>query len=120
MAEMDEVPVGHAAIDRGVSAHRRDDDAVGQLEGTDPKRCKQRAHANFSFFMWNRLVGVGWVTADAIFHRARPFGAGAETLPNTTKYEAPRQRKGGVVGVDLRSCDIFAGKQVWVWPRGYF
>src|ERR1700731_4355388 len=40
--------------------------------------------------------GVGWVNADAIFHRARPFGAGAETLPNTTKYEAPRQRKGGV------------------------
>ena len=30
MAEMDEVPVGHAAIDGRILAHRRDDDAVGE------------------------------------------------------------------------------------------
>jgi hypothetical protein len=43
----------------------------------------------------NRLVGVGWVDADAIFTESRPFGADAETLPNTIEYEAPRQRKEG-------------------------
>jgi hypothetical protein len=59
MAEMDEVPVGHAAIDGRVLAHRRDNDPVGQFEGTDPKRCKQRAHANFSMSIWNRQVGIG-------------------------------------------------------------
>jgi hypothetical protein len=45
--------------------------------------------------MWNRLVGVGWVNADAIFTELGPFGAGAETLPNTIKYEAPSQREKG-------------------------
>jgi hypothetical protein len=35
--------------------------------------------------MWNRLVGVGWVDADAIFTELGPFGADAETLPNTIK-----------------------------------
>ena len=43
----------------------------------------------------NRQVGVSWVDADAIFTESRPFGAGAETLPNTIKYEAPSQRQAG-------------------------
>src|SRR3979411_3314336 len=45
MAEVNEVPIGHAPIDGRVLAHRRDDDAVGQLLAADPKRREQRAHA---------------------------------------------------------------------------
>jgi hypothetical protein len=45
MAEVNEVPVGHAPVDGRVLAHRRDDDAVGQFLATNPKWCEQRAHA---------------------------------------------------------------------------
>ncbi len=48
MAEVDEVPVGHATVDGRVLAHRRDDDAVGQIEVTDAKWCEQRTHARSS------------------------------------------------------------------------
>src|SRR5260370_36779232 len=46
MAEMDEVPVSHAAVGGRVLAHRRNDHTVGQLKDANPNRCKQSAHAN--------------------------------------------------------------------------
>jgi hypothetical protein len=42
--EMDKVPVGHAAIDRRVLAHRRDHDAVDEVEPADTERGEQSAH----------------------------------------------------------------------------
>src|SRR6516164_7930467 len=50
MTEVNDVPIGHAAIDGRVLAHWRDDNAVRQLEGTDAKRSEQHAHADFSLF----------------------------------------------------------------------
>ena len=51
MTEVNDVPVGHAAIDGRVLAHRRDDNTIGQFEGTDAKRGEQHAHADFSLFV---------------------------------------------------------------------
>jgi hypothetical protein len=62
--EVDAVPVGHASIDSRVLAHRRDDDAVGQLEGTDSKRCKQRAHPTFSILVLELSAAVGVVSVE--------------------------------------------------------
>ena len=48
MAEMDQVPVGHAAVLRRILAHRRDDDAVGESARADLHRRKElgRAHGD--------------------------------------------------------------------------
>ena len=42
-AEMGDVPVGGAAVDRAVLAHRRDDDAIFQFDATEADRRKQGA-----------------------------------------------------------------------------
>ena len=58
----------------------------------------------------NRQVGVSWVDADAIFTESRPFGADAETLSNTIKYEAPVSvRRGVVEGVGLHRSEGVEG-----------
>ncbi|OIQ79824.1 hypothetical protein GALL_384370 [mine drainage metagenome] len=44
LAEVDQVPVAGAAVVGRVLAHRRDRDAVGQLELAEPDRAEQRAH----------------------------------------------------------------------------
>ena len=41
MTEMNDVPVRHAALLRRVLAHRRDHDAIGELQRSDPERCEQ-------------------------------------------------------------------------------
>ena len=56
MTQVNDVPVGHAAIDGRVLAHRRDDNTVGQLESADPQRSKQNGHANFSLFVVEHSV----------------------------------------------------------------
>ena len=43
-AEMNHMPVGHAAINGGVLAHGSDDDAVDELELADACRAKQSTH----------------------------------------------------------------------------
>ena len=90
MAEMDQVPVGHAAIDGRVLAHRRDDDAVGQLEGTDPKRCKQRAHANFSIFS---VEPVGRCRPIFLTPRSELFDGAASAVPRSISLQLCRPRQ---------------------------
>src|SRR5690606_10768005 len=48
MAEVDQVPIGGAAVEGRILAHRRDDDPVGEFEVADAKRREQRAHARSS------------------------------------------------------------------------
>ena len=90
MAEMDEVPVGHAAVDGRVLAHRRDDDAVGQLEGTDAKRCKQRAHANFSIFS---VEPVGRCRPIFLTPRSELFDGAASAVPRSISLQLCRPRQ---------------------------
>ena len=45
LAQMDEVPVGGLAVFGRVLAHRRDDDAVGQLQLAQAEWCEELAHA---------------------------------------------------------------------------
>src|SRR5690606_1874283 len=47
VAKMDAVPVGDHALVRRVLAHGRDDDAVGQLQGTEVERREQLAHGGW-------------------------------------------------------------------------
>ena len=44
MPEVNDVPVGHAAVLSGILAHRRDDDAVGEAEAADFERGEQCGH----------------------------------------------------------------------------
>src|SRR4029077_10495646 len=96
MAEMDEVPVGHASVDSRVLAHWRDDDTVGQLEGTDAKRCKQRAHANFSIFS---VEPVG--RCRPIFLTPRCSTSNLEHICGPTVFQLPARNVGS--GLALRS-----------------
>jgi len=41
MTQVDHVPVGHAAIDRRILAHRRDHDAIGELHRAEAERFEQ-------------------------------------------------------------------------------
>jgi hypothetical protein len=50
MAEVDQMPVGHAAIDGRILTHRRNDDAIAKFQLTDFERRKQlRTGHRFSF-----------------------------------------------------------------------
>ena len=44
MAEMDHMPVGHAAVFGRILAHRRDDDAVGEAQAADVEWGEQSGH----------------------------------------------------------------------------
>jgi len=46
VAEVDQVPVAGAAVDSRVLAHRRDDDAVVQLQVADSQRREEFAHGS--------------------------------------------------------------------------
>ena len=46
LAEVDDVPVGHAAVLGRILAHRRDDDAVAKLEAADIERAEQSGHGD--------------------------------------------------------------------------
>jgi hypothetical protein len=44
VAEVDQVPLARRALARGVLAHRRDDDAVGEGERADLQRLEELGH----------------------------------------------------------------------------
>jgi hypothetical protein len=50
-AQVTDLSAAFARLVGIATPHRRDDKAVSQLEGTDPKRSKQRAHASFSLLI---------------------------------------------------------------------
>jgi hypothetical protein len=60
---MNHMPIGHAAIDRGILAHRRDDDAVGQRQFADGKGFEQfgAAHHCLQTGASRRLQALGLI-----------------------------------------------------------
>src|SRR3974390_469069 len=109
MTEMNDVPVGHAAIDSRVLAHRRYDNAVGQLEGADTKRTKQLAHTD-SPYSW----------CNAAPQRCEPWllGRRPSHARHRGRARSPREekawRKAGEKASSVRS----TGTGMWMYESG--
>ena len=95
LPEMDVVPLGHPALDGGVLAHRRDDDAIGQVQRAEGDRLEQGdGHGR------RLLAGRGAAT--------RPRGNG--TAPAQTK--GARRISGRLGGRAGRAAGS-GGRQPW-------
>src|SRR5688572_14379232 len=75
MAEMNDVPIAHATVFRRVLAHRRDDNAIGQLKLADTDRLEQFG----------------------ICHRSLPLGADIMNAAATKSIDSLRLCAGSVM-----------------------